>query len=71
MAMAVSVRCVTGSEAPLPTVMEGEGERGTREGKLLALDAICEDAPVLRNHSVGCGLEGGTPEFASTARRAW
>jgi hypothetical protein len=44
---------VTGSKAPLPTVMEGELERGWEEVKLLAFGAMCEVAPESRNHSEG------------------
>ena len=52
MGIAVEARCVTGNKAPLLTVMEGELERGWEDGKLPAFDAMCEVAPVSRNHSL-------------------
>jgi hypothetical protein len=49
--MVVEARCVTGREAPLPTVMEGEWRRGWEEMKLPALDDMCEEALVSKYHS--------------------
>jgi len=70
-ARVMTARCVTGIVAPLPIVMEVGRDKGMGWGKLPALEDMWELAPVSRNHSDACGLEGGTPEFVRAARRAW
>ena len=61
---------VTGRVAPLPTVMGAARGRGRREWRLPEEPAMCDVAPVSRNHSEELEPAGGTPALARAARRA-
>jgi hypothetical protein len=63
-------RWVTGSNAPLPTVIGGEKCRGWREERLPEKEAMWDEAPVSRYQSAVCGPNGGTPEVARAASMA-
>jgi hypothetical protein len=62
--------CVTGMEAPLPTMIEEEDDRRREEEKLPEPDAMWEVAPVSKYHSDAWGPLGGTLADASAASSA-
>jgi hypothetical protein len=59
--MVVCAWCVTGSRAPLPSVMMEEDDRREEGGKLPGEDDMCDDAPVSKYHSEALGGCCGTP----------
>lgn len=55
MGIEVAAECVTGSRAPLPTVMEVGKRRGAEWGKLPGALVMWEEAPVSMYHSLELG----------------
>lgn len=62
---------MTGRLSPLPKTIGVEEGVGRAEENIPGFDAMCDDAPVSRNHSEGCGPVAGTLALANAAIRAW